>query len=233
MQSVDIVTVRQHRNQNRKWYEKIRRTPYLTTHIKLSAPLRAKVYEIEDRLRSVDSRQVYSLRSSLHITSKELGWLGEDVKRHDLPKVMSIIRDVASAQRPFDPSIEGIGAFPTVIYGRINKGADEIRCLNMELAEKLGDRVIHSEYDGANMEPHVTIAHFATRSVESLLSEVRRLEARFVGEMQVEEIRVVKYQARKLFGMPTRETLAAFGLGQRKLSSSWTVQHVGVRPGQK
>jgi 2'-5' RNA ligase len=215
-QPVDIITVREGQNRNRKRYEKILRTPFITTHIRLSESLREKVCGIEDYLRGVDSHQVYSLPSRLHITVKELGWLGEDFKRDDLSEVMSIIRDVASKRRPFVLSIEGIGVFPTVVYGRIGKGADEIRRLNMELTEKLVGRAIHGEYDGEKMEPHVTMVHFATRSVEPLLNEVSRLETKFVGEMLVKEIRVVKYQARRLFGIPARETLATLSLGRRE-----------------
>jgi 2'-5' RNA ligase len=210
---VDIVTVSQRQVQNRRRYEKILRTPYLAMHIELSASLGGKLCKIGERLRRVDSHQVYSLRSRLHVTVKELGWLGEDVERHDLPKVTSIMRDVVSAQRPFDLSVKGIGVFPTVIFGRIDKGRDEIRRLNTELVKRLDDRVARGEYDGADMEPHVTMAHFASRNVERLLGEVRRLETRSVGEMRVREVLVVKYLAHKLFEMPTRETLETLRLG--------------------
>lgn len=207
--------------QNQEWYRKSYRRPYLTAYVGLSVPLAKRVCKIRDMLRRVDTRQIYSPASYLHVTLKELGWLGENVGREKLPKVLEIIEEVASEQAPFDLSLEGIGVFPDVIYGRVGRGASEIRRMNARLVQRLGDEAIQRWYDGANMKPHVSMVHFTTRDVEPLLHRAKQLETRFIGKMKVRKIQVKKSFPHRLFekkaagGRPrvVSEPLAAFQLG--------------------
>lgn len=216
---MEVVTV----DQYQRWYRKSRRTPYLTTYVALSTSLSKMVCKVRDELRHVDSRQIYSPSSYLHATVKELGWLGEDVREEDLPAVLDIIRNVASEQAPFNLSVEGIGIFPTVIFGKVRDGADEIRGMNAKLVGRLGDKATRSKYDGKSMEPHISIAHFKTRDVDSLLGEARRLATRFVGKMRVREIQVKKSYPHRLFEasdgrtLAVNEPLARFKLGLRAI----------------
>ena len=184
---------------------------------------------IRDKFRRIDSRQVYAPSSYLHVTVKELGWLGEDVQKEDLPAILDVIEEVASEKAPFDLGVEGVGIFPSVIYGRVRKGAAEIRRMNLELVERLGKRAIQSKYDGQSMLPHVSIAHFTTKDVEPLIEETRRLTARFVGEMRVREIQVKRSYPHRLFEVPhgvskrgvVNEPLASFRLGKPNSPSAY------------
>jgi 2'-5' RNA ligase len=185
-----------------------RTTPYLTSYVRLSPSLANAVRKIQDLFRKVDSRQVYSPQSHLHITVKELGGLGEDIKKENLAKVLKVIEEVARARAPFDLSVEGVGVFPAVIYGKVTEGANEIRQLNEELVKKLGSKVIQSEYDGAKMKPHVTMMHFATKDVGPLLREARRMATQPVGNMRVRRVQVRRREGR------ARRILATFELGR-------------------
>jgi 2'-5' RNA ligase len=209
-------------NQHRRWYERSRRAPYLAAYVRPSPSLARKVCDVRDTLRALDPSQIYSPWSYLHVTVKELGWLGDDVKKKTLPSILEVIRDVASEHAPFDLDVEGVGIFSDVIYGRVGRGADEIRRINTELVERLGGKVIRSKYDGRRMKPHVSIAHFTTRDVEPLLGKARELEERFMGKMRVREIKVKKWYPHRLFEnrhgirpMVVNEPLAAFELGRR------------------
>jgi 2'-5' RNA ligase len=206
--------------QNQEWYRKSYRTPYLTTYVRLSPALVRKVCKVRDILRRVDSRQIYSPSSYLHVTLKELGWLGEEIRKEKLPDALRIVREVASEQAPFDLEVEGIGIFPDVIYGRVGRGVDEIRRMNAKLVQRLGDGAIRRWYDGENMKPHVSMVHFTTRDVEPLLGKAKELENRFVGKMKVREIQVKKSYPHRLFEKQTgvrprvvNEPLTAFELG--------------------
>jgi len=185
--------------QYREWYEKSRLVPYLAAYIRLPAPLVMGVRHVQDELRDTDSRQIYCPESSLHITVKEFGWLGEDVKAEGMSKVIEIVRRVASKCKPFEIGIDGVGIFPTAIYGAVGKGADEIRGLNMSLVRELGDSVVESEYDGVAMKPHATMLLFATQDVEPLLRKATSMATRFIGETAVDEVQVVKRYPHRLF----------------------------------
>lgn len=176
---------------HQKWIEKSRLTPYLTTCIRLPSSLTKRALKIQDELRAVDSRHIYSSESYLHITVKEFGFLGEDVKVKSFSKVLETVGSVASNHSPFDIGIEGVGVFPTAIFSEVKRGASEVRKLNQELVKELGGLVARSKYDGENMKPHVTLLHFATGDVEPILKKATSLATRSIGKMTAHEIQVV------------------------------------------
>lgn len=181
-----IVTI----DQLQSWSEKFPNNPYLTSSIKVSPSLAKEICKVQDKLREVDPRQVYSPQSRLHITVKELGGIGIDIRKKDLAGVLRAFEEVMRVRKPFDLSVEGLGVFPSVIYGKVTKGADEIRRLNEDLNRELGNKVIRSKYDGARMKPHVTVMHFATEDVDPLLREARSMAKQAVGSMRVRRIQL-------------------------------------------
>ena len=202
--TVKVVTI----DELPRWGERFPDIPYLTLSIKLSPSLTSSAREIQDRLRTVDPRQVYSPRSHMHVTVKVLGALGEEVKKENLERTLGIIEEVAREQTPFDLVVEGVGIFPSVIYCRVTRGTKEIRWLNRELVKRLGGLAARSEYDGASMKPHVTIMHFATKDVGPLLREARGMTTRTVGSMRVKWIQVWRRDGKSAM------TQATFRLGQ-------------------
>jgi len=77
----------------------------------------------------------------------------KSIKTEYVPKVLETVEQVASDLKPFAIRIDGFGIWPTVIYGEVRKGADEIRELHMKLVKELGEKVAQSKYDGESMHP--------------------------------------------------------------------------------
>lgn len=201
-----------------EWYKKSHHVPYLTVYIRVSPALAKGICRIRDMLRDEDSRQVYVPSSYLHVTVKELGWLGEDVRKERLQDILGVVRRTAIEQPPFELRVEGVGTFPAAIYGRVGIGAAQIRRMNTTMVERLGRMAIKSQYDGSEMIPHITIAHFATEDVEPLITKAHKLATKYIGKMIVDEIQVKKSYPHRLFEdnqprAPINEPLANFKLG--------------------
>ena len=216
---MDIVTVARFE----EWYKKSHHVPYLMEYIRISPALARGICRIRDLLRNEDIRQVYAPSSYLHVTVKELGWLGEDVRKENLKEILGIIGNTAKEQPPFELRVEGVGIFPAAIYGRVGMGAAQIRGMNTMMVERLGRMAIKSQYDGSKMIPHVTIAHFTTENVEPLLTRARKLATKYIGKMIVNEIQVKKSYPHRLFEenqlrVPINEPLANFRLGNGVLA---------------
>lgn len=96
---------------HQRWVEKSRRMSYLVAYVKLSPSLARRGFEVENKLRAVDSRHVFLPEPDLHITLKEFGFLGDDVKTKNLPMVLATVEDVASKHKPFSISIGGLESF--------------------------------------------------------------------------------------------------------------------------
>ena len=190
-----VVTVSQLAERDRKR----RRSPYLTVLIRVSPLLAGKVCRIRDMLRKEDPRQIYSPSSHLHVTVKVLGWLGEEIRKRDLYDVLGAVGKTAAEQPEFELAVEGIGVFPDVIYGKVGAGSQDVRRLNAKLAERLGSMAVRSEFDGSNMIPHVTMAHFATPDVGPLLARAARLATKRVGSMTVTSVEVRGSYPRRLW----------------------------------
>lgn len=193
--AVEIVTA----SELRDWYKRSYGTPYLAAAIKVSPQLARKLCEVRDELRRVDPRHVYSPSSYFHVTVKELGWLGAEVKEESLSGILNVFREVAAHQPPFELEVVGTGIFPSVVYGRVGVGAAEVRRMNAELARLLAGEVAPTKYDGVGMVPHVTLAHFAARDVGPLLDRAGKLATHFIGRMTVREIEVRKWYPHRLF----------------------------------
>lgn len=202
------------------WRERPPRSPYLTAFIKIKPPLAGELCGVRDSLRRVDRRQIYSSSSYLHVTVKELGWLGDAVTHEGLPGILNGVHEVAQDTPPFDLAVDGVGIFPTVIYGRVGSGTNEVRRMNAQLVESLSGRAIQSKYDGEKMIPHVTLAHFATSDAGPLLAHARSMRSRRIGMMKVTEIGVGKWFPRRLFERPHRPTPLVEPLAGFKLSHS-------------
>jgi 2'-5' RNA ligase len=213
---MDIITI----DQTRKWYGRYPHSPYLTAFVGISGSLARNVCKVRDELKNSDPRHVFSPSSYLHVTVKEFGWLGHDVKAEALPSVLNAVSDVARNQSQFVLSVDGLGIFPSVIYGKVGKGVDEVRRMNVAISKRLGKSVLRGRYEGKRMVPHATIVHFASTDIETLLSRAESLGRRKMGEMVVREIQVKKSYPSRLFekvqkGIPGRinEPLATFRLG--------------------
>ena len=206
-------------SQLKAWYTKSRKAPNLTAFVGISPPLARRICGVRDTLRRVDPRHIFALSRHLHVTVKELGWLGEDVKQDRLMNVLDVIREVAGGEPPFELEVAGVGVFPTVIYCKIGRGSEQVRRMNSELVERLGSEAASGPYDGEKMVPHVTVAHFIAPDAGPLIREAGRLANHAVGRMRVTEVGVRKWYPHRLFERPRPsgkmyEPLATFALGR-------------------
>jgi 2'-5' RNA ligase len=129
-----------------------------------------------------------------------MGFVGTQVKERNVRRILQCIKDVALSTRPFDVRLDGLSAFPDVVYAKVTSGDDDIVRLNESLAESLKGMVIQGKYEGRDMIPHVTLAHFTTSDVDELLAEVRRAGKLKIGEFRLDEFTVVKVSLKRYFG---------------------------------
>ena len=148
---------------------------------------------IQNQLRSVDTRQLYSNPATFHVPVKGLGYLEEELDRNKYEMVLQKISNITSDFSPFEVSIKGVGAFPTAVYAKV---ADDGRFkeINEKILEELGDEVEKSRFDAGEFVPHVTLATFNTKDVAPLLDTIRKPEIceRNIGVAGVYEIEAVR-----------------------------------------
>jgi len=102
-------------NDDKEWYGKSYRFPYLVVLISIPKELWQTIETIQERLRRIDDRQLYHHPSYLHVTIQQIGWLGEDIREENLSKIRDKIEQVASNTGPFFLSLRGLRLFPDVI----------------------------------------------------------------------------------------------------------------------
>lgn len=194
------------------------RHPLLVGLALIPTDLQRSLARIQERLRKVDSRHIYTHPATFHITIKPMGTLGDQVKQKNLSKIIEVTRSVTSRMKPFEVGLEGLSIFPDVIYVKVTDGKEGIVRLNETLALNLRDMVTHGKHEGVNMIPHVTLAHFMASDVDNLLTEARSVSTLKFGRMNLDRITLVRASLGKYFG-PQRmrarafEKVAIFSLG--------------------
>ena len=160
---------------------------------------------VQNVLRSVDPRQLYSNPATFHVPIKGLGYLEEELDRNKYEIILQNITRMASEFAPFEVSIKGVDAFPTAIYAKV---ADEGRFkeINERILEELEGDVEKSRFDAAEFVPHVTLATFNTKDVSPLLEMIQRPEIseRDFGSAGVYEIEAVRVNL--IFALGPQET---------------------------
>jgi len=199
------------------------RHPLLVSLSLIPADLRNSLIRVQRRLMKADSRHVYTHPATFHITIKPMGTLGDQVEPKNMAKIKEVTRSVTAQMKPFEVSLEGLSTFPNVIYVKVAEGKEGIIRLNETLARNLKEMVTHGKYEGANMIPHVTLAHFVASDVDSLLAEVRSASLLKFGRMNLDKITLVRVSLRKYFGLQRMrarafEKVGAFSLGSPRLS---------------
>jgi 2'-5' RNA ligase len=160
---------------------------------------------VQNTLRSVDSRQLYSNPATFHVPIKGLGYLEEELDRNRYETVLQNITRIISEFSPFEVSIKGVDAFPTAVYAKV---ADEGRFkeINERILEKLEGDVEKSRFDAEEFVPHVTLATFNTKDVSLLLEMIQRpdIRDRDFGSAGVYEIEAVRVNL--IFALGPQET---------------------------
>lgn len=149
---------------------------------------------VQNRLRSVDPRQLYSNPSTFHVSVKGLGYLEDEVDRDKYETVLHKIKKIASEFSPFEVSLKGVDAFPTAIYAKVVDGG-RFKEINERILKELDGEVERSRFDAKEFVPHVTLATFNTKDVSALLGainseEMRNFEFGSAGVFEIEAVRV-------------------------------------------
>jgi len=122
---------------------------------------RTRIHRASARLRE----EVLPVRwidpENYHVTLKFLG----DVRQEHVREVQEIVRRVAESTLPFDLTLGGFGAFPTVRRPRVVwLGVDasaELRCLKQDLEWGLAD--VGFEPETRAFHPHLTLGRADSR----------------------------------------------------------------------
>ncbi len=138
-----------------------------------------------------DARVKWVEPANLHFTLKFLG----EVPEEHLLSVVEAVREVA-AFRPFELSIEGLGAFPDlraprVLWVGVQEGARELAALARHVEEALSRARFPREE--RPFEPHLTIGRVRTEGRErGLWQALERLRAAKIGRQRVEWVVVME-----------------------------------------
>jgi len=160
---------------------------------------------LQNQLRSIDSRQLYSNPATFHVPIKGLGYLEDEVDRVKYETVLQKIKKIASEFDPFEVRLRGVEAFPTSIYVKIEDGG-HFKEINERILGELGGVVEKSRFDADEFVPHVTLATFNTKDVARLLEAIKMdgVRERNFGEAGVYEIEAVRVNL--IFALGPQET---------------------------
>ena len=168
---------------------------------------RAALEAVETTARELGGAVRWTKQENIHLTLKFLG----EVPDGTLGVVRDTLREVCSAQAPFDARLRSLGAFPTprrarVVWAGVDEGAEEITALaaSVESAlEPLGFR-----REGRPYVPHATLGRARKRPVGIDLPEAGISGA---AGFRVESAQLVKSTLAP--GGSIYEVLEAFALG--------------------
>ena len=148
-----------------------------------------------------------------HVTLKFLGEVGE----HRIETVEDAVGEAINAAGidPFEATIEGIGAFPSVEYIRvvwlgIGRGGEELSRLHETIEARTTD--LGFDPEDHEFTPHVTLARMNHAGGKDLVKRVLRERDPGVGSMRVNEVRLTESELGA--GGPEYSTVVRFPLGE-------------------
>lgn len=150
--------------------------------------------KVQEELRTVDSNHLFASPNTFHITVKGLGYVERTMDTLRYEKAMKKISEIISDFKPFTLNVKGLGYFPTAAYAKVEDPTNQFLMINKRISEELRDEVEHSEYDGDAYIPHITLATFNNRDVDSLVKKIHSsdLEDYDFGQCGVFEIEAVE-----------------------------------------
>lgn len=160
--------------------------------VDLPHELVGRIKNIQDRLRESDADVKYVSPEKVHITVKFLG----DIKEKDVSEIMNGLNNSLSDLDPFNASIEGIGVFPNydfikVIWLGTDRGAKKFEELFSRVEAELTSQGFEKEEH--DFVPHATIGRVNSgRNKNQLKEALRELEETYVGEIEVNEVKLKK-----------------------------------------
>ena len=93
-------------------------------------------YSVQNELRTIDDRQLYTSPATFHVPIKGLGYLGEDMDRNEYELILARVKKILEDMEPFEITIKGVHAFPTAIYAGVEDGGN-FKKINKAIIETL------------------------------------------------------------------------------------------------
>ncbi|WP_410766018.1 RNA 2',3'-cyclic phosphodiesterase [Haloferax sp. DFSO60] len=135
----------------------------------------------------------YTNPAQAHITLNFLGETPTDQLRHVTDAVETAIDE--SGVEPFDASLGGLGAFPSldyirVIWAGVHDGADEMTRVHDALDPELA--ALGFDPDERDFSPHLTLARMNDARSKNYVRDILEEEAPEIGSFRVREVRIKK-----------------------------------------
>jgi 2'-5' RNA ligase len=171
-----------------------RETNYAGLIYRIPPRLWRDMISVQNELKKIDDRQLYTSPATFHVPIKGLGYLGEDMDRNEYELLLATVKKILDDIDPFELRIGGVFAFPTAIYAAVEDGGN-FKKINKAIIEALRGKVDRSPFDDEEFVPHVTLATFTTRDVEPLLAKIDSKEYSerdfsMAGVFEVEAVRI-------------------------------------------
>ncbi len=149
---------------------------------------------VQNRLKAVDTRQLYSNPATFHVPIKGLGYLEEELDRNKYETVLQKINRITSEIPPFEIRLKGVDTFSTAVYAKVEDNG-HFKEINERILQELEGDVEKSRFDAGEFVPHVTLATFNTKDVTSLLETIQKPEIcesdfGIAGVYEIEAVRV-------------------------------------------
>ena len=169
------------------FFEKSKKTPYLTIVMPISSSLCQQLLSVQQQLKDIDPEHLYYPPQIFHITLKELGWLNETISVSALDWVHKFVGDISSTFKPFDIEIKGLSYFPDAVFCKV-RNQNQIRELHLKICDGLKEKVPPVEFEGDKFIAHVSLLYFVSKNVEKLLNRVSQLSDTLIGKMRADSI---------------------------------------------
>lgn len=141
--------------------------------IELSSEVVDRLTDLQDSFSDLLKRGMrvkWTPPENLHITVKFLGSTEEDL----VEEVIDLADEVAAANRPFEMTVRGVGAFPKLSYPRILwAGVDEesaavLADIHRDLEQRLVGEPFHVDEDDHEFTAHVTFGRIKSNRSPNL-----------------------------------------------------------------
>ncbi|MBI2578512.1 MAG: RNA 2',3'-cyclic phosphodiesterase [Candidatus Aenigmarchaeota archaeon] len=153
--------------------------------VDLDEALKPAALEIQKQLNEVADVKLVE-EENLHFTMKFLGEASDD----QISYVKNVIGDLLKDWQPFEISVKGLGAFPSLSYIRVVwLGAPELHALQHAVEQALCPP-FEKERD---ITPHLTLARVrSVRGKEQLMDFLKNSQNVEIGAMTVDKVKLKK-----------------------------------------
>jgi 2'-5' RNA ligase len=156
--------------------------------IEVPLPLQARIGELQQEMKRLDTDVKWVRPGGVHLTLRFLGTVPKEI----LEEIALAISPLISLKKPFDLRICGLGCFPSsrnprVIWLGIDRGSEQVSCLQETIEKKMVGIVLPSER--RPFRPHLTIGRIRSLRGKGALAQAIEMDQHVeIGAFQAKEI---------------------------------------------